>query len=316
VARTLLIDCDPGIDDMVAILVACASTELNLLGVTTVGGNADLATTTRNARAILALAGRPDVPVAAGAARSLVRTAVRRDAQVHGDHGLGGVQLAEPTLRPDPRHAIDFLAETVAGASEPVTLVAIGPLTNVALLYARYPDVAATLERLVVMGGSIGAGNTTPAAEFNIWFDPEAAHRVLTDPGLSPPVPTTMVGLDVTYRAALGAEELSALRASGRIGALVADALEQYRQGYVHRLGRPTVPVHDAVAVVAAARPDLVVTSPAHVEVATGPGPSRGNTAVDLYRKLHPPAHVNVAVDADVAGVRTFILGHLARLVR
>jgi pyrimidine-specific ribonucleoside hydrolase len=311
VALPLLLDCDPGIDDMVAILVAVASPDIDLLGVTTVGGNVGLAATTRNARAVLALAGRSDVPVAAGAPRSLVRVTRRGGEDVHGDDGLGGIRLAEPEVPVDPRHAIDFLAATIDAADEPVTLVATGPLTNVALLYARYPSVAARLARLVVMGGSIGAGNVTPAAEFNIWFDPEAAYRVLTSPGLDPAVPVTLIGLDITYRTAFSGTDLDTLRARGRIGALVAEALGHYRHGYEQILGAPVVPVHDAVALTAAVRPDLFVMRRAVVDVDTGYGPSRGNTAVDL-RGTAPNAEV--AVDVDAAGVVGYIQDHLAAL--
>jgi pyrimidine-specific ribonucleoside hydrolase len=311
VALPLLLDCDPGIDDMVAILVAVASPDIDLLGVTTVGGNVGLAATTRNARAVLALAGRSDVPVAAGAVRSLVRVTRRGGEDVHGDDGLGGIRLAEPEVPVDSRHAIDFLASTIEAADEPVTLVATGPLTNVALLYARYPSVAARLARLVVMGGSIGAGNVTPAAEFNIWFDPEAAYRVLTSPGLDPAVPVTLIGLDITYRTAFSGADLDTLRARGRVGALVAEALGHYRHGYEQILGEPVVPVHDAVALTAAVRPDLFVTRRAVVDVDTGYGPSRGNTAVDL-RGAAPNAEV--AVDVDAAGVVGYIQDHLAAL--
>lgn len=310
-ALPLLLDCDPGIDDMVAILVAVASPDIDLLGVTTVGGNVGLTATTRNARAVLALAGRSNVPVAAGAPRSLVRVTRRGGEHVHGDDGLGGIRLAEPDVPVDPRHAIDFLAATIDAAAEPVTLVATGPLTNVALLYARYPSVAARLARLVVMGGSIGAGNVTPAAEFNIWFDPEAAYRVLASPGLDPAVPVTLIGLDITYRTAFSGTDLDTLRARGRIGALVAEALGHYRHGYEKVLGEPVVPVHDAVALTAAVRPDLFVMRSALVDVDTGYGPSRGNTAVDLRG---PSPNADVAVDVDAAGVVGYIQDHLALL--
>ena len=285
---------------MVAILVACASPDLELLGVTTVGGNAGIATTTRNARAILALAGRPDIPVAAGAGRALVRAATRNAESVHGANGLGGVELTESTAPPDPRHAIDLLADTVEGASTPVTLVAVGPLTNVALFFARYPEIAARLGRLVVMGGSIGAGNITPAAEFNIWFDPEAAQRVLSEPA----VPTTLVGLDITLRTVLHDDHLAKLR--GPVGGRVVEALTHYQHGY----RSPGVPVHDAVAVTAVARPGLLTTTPAPVEVDTGYGPSRGNTLVDL----RAGSGVDVVVDADVAGVVGYIVDAVASL--
>ena len=150
----IVIDCDPGIDDAVALLLACASPELRLLGVSTVAGNVDLEHTTRNAGRILALAGRSDVPVAAGAGRPLVRTSPGRAEHVHGDDGVHRAELPEPAAEPDPRPAIDLLADAIGGSADPVTLVAIGPLTNVALLYAVHPEVAATLGRVVIMGGS------------------------------------------------------------------------------------------------------------------------------------------------------------------
>ena len=302
----LLIDCDPGIDDMVALLLACASPEAELLGVTTVGGNTGLTATTRNARAVLDLAGRPDVPVAAGAGRPLVRADVRGATEIHGGDGLGGLGLTA-TTPVDPRHAVDLAAQAVAGSTQPVTLVATGPLTNVALLYARYPEIAARLDRLVVMGGSIGAGNTTPAAEFNVWYDPEAAYRVLSEPM----TPTLMVGLDLTYRTLVEPGDLDRLRGAGRIGGYAARALEYYQSRYAHRLGRRASPVHDAVALAAALRPELFTTVPATIVVDTGYGPSRGNTVVDRYA-AEPNAAV--ATDADIPAVVGLIVDRVAGL--
>nr|MDT0660358.1 nucleoside hydrolase [Micromonospora sp. DSM 115978] len=291
-AVPVVIDCDPGVDDMVALLLACASPEIDLLAVTTVGGNLGLATTTRNARAVLALAGRADLPVASGTSRTLVRVPPPRAGHPHGPDGLGGIRLPEPAGAADPRHAIDLLAEVVDGADRPVTLVAIGPLTNVALFYSRYPELAARLGRLVLMGGSTGAGNITPAAEFNIWFDPEAAYRVLTDP----PVPTIMVGLETTYAAALGRADLVRLASAGPVGALVARALGHYLRSYAEVLGRDAVPVHDAVAVLAAIRPELLDLRPARIEVDTSSGPDRGATTVDQHHD-RPTAQVATGVD-------------------
>lgn len=308
--RAVVIDCDPGIDDMMALLTACASPELELLGVTTVGGNVGIGLTTRNARSVLALAGRGDVPVAAGAARSLVRVAVRDAETAHGGGGLGGVTLPEPAGAADARPAAEFLAATVAAAPGPVTLFAVGPLTNVALFYAMYPHVAATLDRLVVMGGSIGDGNVTPAAEFNVWFDPEAAYRVLTDPGLPRPVPTTLVPLDVTRRTGLGDADLAMLEASGEVGGHAARALRGYRHGY-----GAVIPVHDAVAVLAVLHPELMTVRPARIQVDTGYGPSRGNTVVDL--RPAPDATglpVDVVVDADAPAVIRALLDRVTSL--
>jgi pyrimidine-specific ribonucleoside hydrolase len=292
---------------MIAILVACTGSDFDLRGVTTVGGNAGIETTTRNARAILALAGRGDVPVAAGAARSLVRQAERFAPHVHGENGLGGVQLPDPPGPADPRHAVELLAEVLSGAEAPVTLVATGPLTNIALLFAVYPELASTVDRLVVMGGAIGAGNITAAAEFNIWFDPEAAHRVLAETDL----PVTMVGLDVTMHTTLSPQHVEAIRGAGRVGALAAEALDYYQERYLSNVGRAIVPVHDAVAVVAATRPELITLRPATITVDTGYGPSRGNTLVDFGAEKPTAA---VAMDADHDAVLTHIVERLATL--
>jgi pyrimidine-specific ribonucleoside hydrolase len=197
---------------------------------------------------------------------------------------------------------VELLAAVLRAAEEPVTIVAIGPLTNIALLFAVHPELAATVDRLVVMGGAIGAGNITPAAEFNIWFDPEAAHRVLAETG----VPVTLVGLDVTMRTTLGPADVEAIRGGGRAGALAAEALDYYQERYLANVGRAIVPVHDAVAVVAALRPELLTTRPAAIAVDTGYGPGRGNTLVDFNS---PVPGTEVAVDADVPAVLAHVVG-------
>ena len=305
----LLLDCDPGIDDAVALLLACASPEVRLLGVTTVAGNVELAHTTRNALRLLTLAGRTDVPVAAGASRPLVRTQPARAAYVHGDDGVRGAALPEPAVPLDPRHAVTLLADAVAGSAEPVTLVAVGPLTNVALFYAMHPELAATLGRLVVMGGSIGAGNVTPAAEFNIWADPEAAYRVLTDPGLPRPVPTTLVGLDVTFTVPVDEAAVRRLAAGGAAGqaaaAMLGDAVEFY-----HRTRRTTsVAVHDAVAVVQVLRPELLPTQPCTITVDCTEGPGRGGTAVDLTGRS---SWLSVTTEVEAGSVADMVVTRVA----
>jgi pyrimidine-specific ribonucleoside hydrolase len=276
----IVIDCDPGIDDAVALLLACASPELRLLGVSTVAGNVSLEHTTRNAGRLLALAGRSDVPVAAGAWRPLVRSSPGRAEQVHGEDGVHRATLPEPAAEPDPRPAVDLLADAIGGSADPVTLVAIGPLTNVALLYAVHPEVAATLGRVVVMGGSATTGNTTPAAEFNVWSDPEAAYRVLTDPGLDPPVPTTMVGLDLTRALPFTEADLGTLASGGAAGQATAAMLRPEAERQRRTTGVAALAVHDAVAVTAVLRPDLVQTRPATITVDCSDGPARGATVV------------------------------------
>jgi pyrimidine-specific ribonucleoside hydrolase len=296
----LIIDCDPGIDDMVALLVACASPEVELLGVTTVAGNVDVDSGTRNALSVLAAAGRADVPVARGCARPLVRPVRLVDEPAHTGGGLGGAPFPAPAAGPVEAHAVELLARLIRGSAQPVTLVAVGPLTNIAVLYALHPDLVTRLDRVVIMGGSTGRGNMTPAAEFNIWCDPEAAHRVL-----SADVPTTMVGLNVTQRTVIDPEDRERVRAFGPTGELVAAALD----GYQHGLPGGGVPVHDAVAVVEAIRPGLVVTEAASIEVDYGHGPSAGATLVTLGS-----GPSRAAIDIDSPAVVTVVLDRLAHL--
>ena len=194
----ILLDCDPGHDDAIALLLALASPEVELVGVTTVHGNQTLEKTTVNALKLLEFTGRTDVPVAAGAARPILREPFVAE-YVHGESGMDGPSLPAPTTEPDPRHAVDFIADTIRASDEPITLVPTGPLTNIGLFLALHPDAAEQVDRIVLMGGAYGEGNVTPAAEFNIWVDPEAADRVFQS-GLD----VTMIGLDVTHQAIFG----------------------------------------------------------------------------------------------------------------
>jgi inosine-uridine nucleoside N-ribohydrolase len=283
----ILIDCDPGHDDAIALLLALASPEVELLGVTTVAGNQTLEKTTANAIRILDFVGRDDIPIAAGADRPLLRDPFVA-AYVHGETGLDGPDLPPPRRPPLEQHAVDFLAEHVAGT----TLVAIGPLTNVALMLARYPD--AKPDRLVIMGGSIALGNVTPAAEFNIWADPEAAARVFLS-GLD----LTMIGLDVTHTALLMNEDAERLRASGRTGKMVAELYDFFHRFHADTYGFGGSPIHDAVAVAHVFRPDLVETKHCNVRIECASELNRGRTVVDLWRRTDeaPNAHVGVGVD-------------------
>lgn len=311
-AVPLLVDCDPGIDDAVALLLACASPEVRLLGVTTVGGNVGLDLTTYNARRVLALAGRHDVPVARGAGRPLVLTQPREAREVHGHDGVHDAPLPEPVAPADPRHAVDLLADAVRASPEPVTLVAIGPLTNVALFYAVHPEEAARLGRLVVMGGTGitgGPGNVTPAAEFNAWADPDAAYRVLTGPGLPAVVPTTLVTLDVTMAVPVTEAHLARLGAGGAAGRAARAMLERAVAHYETRYGTRTVAVHDAVAVAEVVRPGLLRLEPASVTVDRTDGPGRGATAGG------PPAvppWLSVSTGADAAALLDLVVGRIS----
>ena len=290
-ATKILLDCDPGHDDAIALLLALASPELELVGVTTVAGNQTLEKTTANAIRVLEFAGRTDIQVAAGADRPLVREPFVAE-YVHGKTGLDGPDLPPPQGAPVGEHAVDFLANKIREANGEVTLVPVGPLTNVALLLALHPD--ARPQRIVLMGGAIAEGNVTPAAEFNIWCDPEAAARVFASG-----IDITMVGLDITHRALFTIAHQG--RLAGRVGELVNELLRFY--GAFHRevYGFDGSPIHDAVAVAHVVNPELLGTLERNVEIDIESELCRGRTVVDLWQRTEraPNAHVGVEIDAD-----------------
>jgi inosine-uridine nucleoside N-ribohydrolase len=304
----ILLDCDPGHDDAIALLLALASPEVDLIGVTTVHGNQTLEKTTANALKVLEFAGRTDVRVAAGAGRALRREPFVAE-YVHGKSGLDGPALPQPTTAPVDEHAVDFIARTVLEADEPVTLVPTGPLTNIGLFLARHPDAAARVERIVLMGGAIGEGNVTPAAEFNIWVDPEAADRVFSS-GLD----VTMVGLDVTHRAIFGPEPTARLKAAGRVGAMVAELLEFYGRFHREYYGWDGSPIHDAVAMAHAFRPGILETVHTGVRVDCGEELGRGRTNVDLRGRVGWEPNADVAVEIDAAAFIELLVERLSSL--
>jgi inosine-uridine nucleoside N-ribohydrolase len=291
----IILDCDPGHDDAIAILLAVASPELDLRAVTTVSGNQTLDKTTNNALRVLELAGRTDIPVYAGADAPFVR---QRDvaAHVHGESGLDGPDLPQPTQSAQAQHAVEFLAQQYRGAEKPV-LVATGPLTNVGLLFATHAD--ARPERIVLMGGAIGEGNRTPAAEFNVWADPEAAQRVFKE-GLD----TTMVGLDVTHRALIKDEHTERMRGAGRVGKVVAELMDFYARFHKRRYtDLEGSPMHDPVCVAHLIDPTLMDVHDAFIEVDCTTGPSWGRTNVDWRGREHFGAP-NAKVGLDIEGAR------------
>lgn len=287
----IIIDCDPGHDDAIALMLAAASPELDLLAVTTVAGNTRLEPTTMNAIRVLDLLGL-DVPVAAGADRPLVRDLVVAE-HVHGVTGLDGPHLAEPTRAAEPTPAVPFLAALLEAAPRPVTLVPVGPLTNIALLLAVHPNVVHKVQRVVLMGGSMGQGNVTASAEFNIYVDPEAASRVFSS-GLD----VTMIGLDVTHQALLRVPDAERLAKSGKVGRFVADLFGFFAAREPDSRGLGGAPIHDAVAIAHLIWPDLVTTERRQVVVDLGEV-GRGRTVVDRRRTSVVDGNVNVAVDID-----------------
>jgi inosine-uridine nucleoside N-ribohydrolase len=282
----LVLDCDPGHDDAIALLLALASPEVELLGVTTVHGNQTLDKTTDNALRVLELVGRSDVPVAAGADRPLARD-LHVAAHVHGESGLDGPELPAAGARPLEQHAVDFLLEHV---TPEVVLVPVGPLTNVALALDR----GLRPERIVLMGGAIAEGNMTPAAEFNIWADPEAAQTVF-----HAGVPVTMIGLDVTHQALLTPAWGERFRAAGRVGTFVAELVEFFKRYHARTYGWDGAPIHDALALAYVFRPGLLRTEHVNVEVELESELCRGRTVVDRWHRTERDPNADVAVEVD-----------------
>ncbi|GAA4731527.1 nucleoside hydrolase [Modestobacter marinus] len=306
----LVIDTDPGIDDALAVLLALASLEVDLQLVTTVHGNVGLPETTENALRVLHLAGRSDVPVAAGARTSLVFPQPERAGHVHGTAGLGGVVLPPSPAAVDPRPAVVALAELLLASEQPVTVAAIGPLTNIALLIGVYPEAAARIGRLVVMGGSATrGGNVTAAAEFNVWADPEAAAAVF-GAGL----PTVLVGLDVTLPTVLTAEGIARFAAAGPVGDRAAAILQQYVDHARSSYGVDGVVVHDALALTEAIVPGTLTSVRRDVVVDTGHGAGRGQTLVDRRTPSASATAVAVAEDVDSEAAVEFLVSRLCEL--
>ncbi|MDQ4030738.1 MAG: nucleoside hydrolase [Actinomycetota bacterium] len=302
-----IIDTDPGVDDAVALMLAAASPELQLLAVTTVFGNAGVEVTTANALRLQVLAGLGDLPVAAGAARPLVYPRTQRTGSWHGSDGLVGRAnlLPEPLGPIHQRGAVALIADLLHVAAAPVTLVAIGPLTNIALLLAAHPRVKPRIDRIVIMGGHLGG----LPAESNMHSDPEAARRVLVEED----VPTTLVPLDLTRRATISRAWLAELAAAGPRCATLASILEHGREHSRRATGRDVVALHDPLAVLEAAVAGTLQTTSMPLEVVCDHGPTRGAVVAANGHSVDGHA-VRVAVDANLPSINAIILERLGGL--
>lgn len=291
--RNIIIDCDPGHDDVMALLLALANQdELNILGVTTVAGNQTLEKVTYNLRRLYTYLGL-STPAASGADRPIIRDLVL-GADVHGVSGLDGWDFPEPTFELDSTNAVTFLHEKIMNAEGKVTLVPVGPLTNIGLLLATFPEVKEKIDLISLMGGSIFAGNHTPHAEFNIYVDPEAA-KIVFDSG----IPIVMSGLEVTHEAAITDEEINQLREKdGKVSKMCGDLLYFYTR-YHHTQGYSSYPLHDVCSVMYLLNPEIFEYKDLQVEIDTSTGPFRGCTAADnrewvKYEKPNTRVLVNV----------------------
>lgn len=293
--RDLVLDCDPGHDDAIALMLALGNPTTNLLGVTTVSGNQTLPKVTRNALSVLQLSGAPDIAVHPGCERPLVRARETAD-EIHGASGLDGVELPEPVAAPSHEHAVDYIIRTLmdrpAGS---VTLVPTGPLTNIALAVRREPRIADRVREVVLMGGGYHTGNWSAVAEFNIKTDPEAAHIVFNETW-----PLTMVGLDLTHQALATRQVQSRIAEVGSASSdFAVGLLEFFRTTYRDEQGFPDPPVHDACAVAHLIDPTILTTRAVPLDVELRGELTAGMTVADFRT---PPGHdcsTQVAVDLD-----------------
>lgn len=297
----IILDTDPGIDDAAAIAAALFAPQLDLQLMTTVAGNVSVEKTTRNALQLLHF-WNADVQLAQGAATPLLRS-LRDAAYVHGESGMEGYDFVEHDRQPLAKPAFIALRDALMSAPEPITLVAIGPLTNIALLLMHYPECTFNIRRMVIMGGSAGRGNFTPNAEFNIAVDPEAAARVFQSG-----IEIVMCGLDVTNQAMLTPDYLATLPTLNRTGKMLHALFSHYRSGTM----RTGVRMHDLCAIAWLVRPDLFTMKPCFVAVETQGDYTAGTTVVDIEGRMNRPANVQVALDINVSGFQQWVAEVLA----
>ncbi len=309
--RQIIIDTDPGQDDGVAILLALGSpADVEVLGIVAVAGNAPLPRTALNARRIVALAERTDIPVFAGCARPLLRDLVTAE-HVHGETGLDGHDFADPTVDLQPRHGVDFLIEALSGPHAAVTLCFLGPLTDLAMALIKAPDCARGIREIVLMGGAyFEVGNITPAAEFNIYVDPEAAAVVMRCGR-----PITMLPLDVTHTVLNTRERLARIAGLGnRCGTAVANMLNFSERFDVAKYGWSGAPLHDPNVIAYLIDPTLYAGRTVNVAIETTSELTRGMTVVDYWGVTERPANVQYLRSAQADGIYDLLVERLGRL--
>jgi inosine-uridine nucleoside N-ribohydrolase len=292
----IIIDCDPGHDDALAILLAARHPQIELLAITTVAGNQSVEKTTGNALKVCTLANIRNVPIARGMDRPLVRPA-KHAPDIHGESGMDGPHIPEPDIKPDPRHAVDLLIELLLSSDGDITLVPTGPLTNIASAIRKEPAIVPKIRAISLMGGAIGLGNVTPAAEFNIHTDPEAAEIVF---GCGRPI--TMVPLEVTHQALATEEIVNRLRSVNRpVATFAADLLVFFAETYHRVFGFPAPPLHDPCAVAAVIDPTIIKAHDMFVAIECEGAWTAGRTVCDVYSKLgqKPNARVGYGLEVD-----------------
>lgn len=289
----VIIDCDPGHDDAIALILACASEKLDVLGVTTVGGNQTIEKTSKNALKVLEFIGKT-IPVAKGADVP-IRRELEIAPEVHGETGLDGPVLPDTKTVAIEATAVDFIAKCVMENQEKLCLIATGPLTNIAIFLLSYPELAEKIERISLMGGAAIGGNWSAAAEFNILVDPEAASIVFQSG-----IPITMAGLDVTHKARIYREDIEKIRSQGgRVACFVADLLDYFSKFHAEQCGWDFAPLHDPCAVLYETAPELFSYKDCHVEIDLEGEHTLGCTVSDLNGLTNKPENARVLLDID-----------------
>jgi len=294
--KKIILDCDPGHDDMIAIILACASQELDLLGITTVAGNQTGEKTFNNAMKILSLIGENQIPVIRGFDKPMLRD-LTTSPNIHGDSGLDGAVLPDSTITPSDGHAVDFIIETIENTAEKTYIIATGPLTNIAVTLIKAPEIKKKIERIIIMGGALFDSNITPAAEFNIYVDPEAAKCVI-DSGL----PITLVTLDVSNKALFTWKDIAELKSwNGRVSFIISSLLQFFGQTCKDVFDLEGAPLHDPITVSYAIDPEILETRHLHVDVEIMSELTRGRTVADVYGVTgkRPNADVSFKLDNE-----------------
>jgi purine nucleosidase len=311
VHHPIIIDTDPGQDDAVAILLALASPEIEILGITAVAGNVPLALTEINARKICELAGRPDIKVYSGAIRPMLRALVTAE-HVHGRTGLDGPVLPEPKMKLEQQHAVDFIVETLmerpAGT---VTLCALGPMTNIGLALVREPRIASRIKRIVAMGGGFfEGGNVTPTAEFNIYVDPQAA-RLVFEAG----IPITLIPLDCTHQALTTKARVEKFRVMpNKTGPAVAQLLDFFERFDEQKYGTDGGPLHDPCVIAWLLHPELFTSRDVNVSIECESELTMGMTVIDWWRVTERKANATVCRSVNAVGLFDLLTQRLATL--
>lgn len=309
--RPIIIDCDPGQDDAIGLLLAMSSPdELDILGVTTVAGNVPLALTERNARQVRDIAGRRDVPVYAGCSKPMVRDLITAE-HVHGKTGIDGIDIVEPKQPLEKQHAVDFIVDTLSGAdNDSITLVPMGPLTNIGQAFTKDPSILRNVEQIILMGGAMReGGNISPSAEFNILVDPHAADIVFRCGR-----PITVMGLDVTHQVLATPERRDLIRAIDNEAArATAGMLDFFNRHDTVKYGSKGAPLHDPCTIAFLLKPELFEGKICNISIETESELTMGNTAVDFWQVTDRPKNATWIHTVDADGFYNLLIERLSR---